>query len=995
MIINHIISKHLYVYQSTRILQINFPHTHISLLYMHMPLCIDRLRIMGDALISQIFEQFTAITTEMIGKEYNLVVGVEKEIYNITDKLQIVRRLIESAERRQVSDREVKLWLESLKDVAYDMDDVICEWNTATRKMEIKTNQHQSSHNKVCFSFLPFSCFNLSRVVYRRDIAITIRDINTRLDEIEKKGKTYGLVKIDGGGQESMVRTRASSSSSSIEVPDVFGRKEDTRALLSKLCSESSTQAVEETLQIISIVGLGGMGKTTLAKLIYNCDEVKAHFTEWIWVGISDQYNDVRVAKAIVESVEKCEPNVTELETALQLVKNSLNGKKFLLVLDDMGQYKSSFWEQLKFNLKSGAPGSRVLVTTRTEHVARMMKSSYIHQLGQLSDDDCWALFSRIAFNEKEAENIKLQGVGKQISRKCKGLPLSAYTIGGLMRSKTNLAGWKDVLNSEFWDVKGAEEDLSPPLMLSYYDLPSKLRQCFIYCAKFPKYYYIEADNLIKLWMAQGYLTGEKLEMEATGRDYLDELIERCFFQNMEKDKKSGIVTRFKMHDIVHDFAQYFTKNECAIVQPDSREQQAYSASANIRHLTWIRGDDTAFPISIDKSEKLHTFWVQSFYDSPPIVSQVDVVSSALLHQMKYLKALDLSHNRLRVLPDEVEKVINLRYLNLSFNPIEKLPESVCDLYNLQTLKLVACNHLTELPQGIGKLENLRHLEIDKTDNLSVLPGGISQLSALRKLSKFVIRGGGGDANEAACRIKDLRNLNKLQGRLDLEGLGNVADASEAKMAELKKKEDLLTLSMNFKPLMQTDQIMCDVAEALQPNTNLVHLEINSYGGCQFPNWIVSLIHLKKLVILECQSCEQLPALGELPLLEKLHLESINNLKCIDHQFLHSNPSFEEEKVAFPKLKKLEIVKMRNLQEWNFTSAGCEVDESNMRIMPVLRHFKVSECDKLETLPETLLQTTTAVKRLSIRKCTILQQKYRRGGDERRRISHIRKIKVS
>ncbi|KAL0282138.1 UNVERIFIED_CONTAM: hypothetical protein Sradi_7270900 [Sesamum radiatum] len=226
------------------------------------------------------------------------------------------------------------------------------------------------------------------------------------------------------------------------------------------------------------------------------------------------------------------------------------------------------------------------------------------------------------------------------------------------------------------------------------------------------------------------------------------------------------------------------------------------SSHKRARHVTLIRSEDARFP-DVPNVESFFTFWVQSFHDSPPIVSQLDRVEPELLRRLARVRALDLSRNRIGELPKEIGNLISLKYLNLSHNPFWELPANLCDLYNLQTLKLSACDHLRKLPPHIGRLINLRHLEIDRTDSLKTLPKGIGNLKSLHTLSKFIIVRGN-DRGEATCGLEDLNNLNNLRGSLRIEGLGYVANADEAKTAELQNKNHLSELQMDFSPAVQT-----------------------------------------------------------------------------------------------------------------------------------------------------------------------------------------------
>lgn len=217
-----------------------------------------------------------------------------------------------------------------------------------------------------------------------------------------------------------------------------------------------------------------------------------------------------------------------------------------------------SKWEPLKNSLKNGAPGSRILVTSRSERVVGMMGSSYMHRLGQISDSDCWTFFSRIGFSGRTNEDREdLEDIGRRIVRKCKGLPLAAKTMGSLLRFKVTEQEWKTVLDNQIWELEEVAIDLFPHLYLSYDDLSPILKRCFSYCAIFPKDTVINVNRFIRIWMAQGYLnTVENNQQEAKGREYFMNLAMLSFFHELERnDKNTSVIISCKMLDVVHDFS--------------------------------------------------------------------------------------------------------------------------------------------------------------------------------------------------------------------------------------------------------------------------------------------------------------------------------------------------------------------------------------------------------------------------------------------------------
>ena len=354
---------------------------------------------------------------------------------------------------------------------------------------------------KVC-SFLPSLSFCFRRVknlALRHEIGHKIKTLNETLDKIAKDRVTYGF---DLTKQHDVVEHIKTTSF--VDVSNIIGRDNFRDDLLSNLLGKGSQE--DRKPQVISLVGMGSIGKSTLAQLAYNDPEVQAHFQVRMRVCVSEPFDQCKIAIAICQELDFESPhNISELQSLLGKICDLIRRKKFLLVLDNVWTENSSMWEPFKFALEHGAKGSKILVTTCKYRVAKMMGSVHIINLGVLSDEDCWLMINKIVFSDDD-QHKDLEDLGKQLANKCKGLPLAAKTLGGLMRNKRSREQWKNMLDSSLWELEDFEKGLLAPLLLSYYDFPLALKHFFLYCAIFPKDFLFSKDQLVLQWMAQGYI---------------------------------------------------------------------------------------------------------------------------------------------------------------------------------------------------------------------------------------------------------------------------------------------------------------------------------------------------------------------------------------------------------------------------------------------------------------------------------------------------------
>ncbi|KAJ7947221.1 CC-NBS-LRR disease resistance protein [Quillaja saponaria] len=470
----------------------------------------------------------------------------DKLLSRLKTALLAVNPVLNDAEKKQIRDPAVKAWLDELNDAVYQADDLLDE---------IETNA-KTAAKKVPKNF--FSAYFSS---YDRDLASRTEHV---IDLIELIGKDKDVLKLEEGvGKKLSDRI---PSTSLVEASDVVGREQDKEAIVNLLLSDDESG---EKISVIPVVGMGGIGKTTLAQLAYDDDKVKQRFDLKAWVCVSEELDVLKVTKTVLEAVTNCRFDTKDLNVIQLDLQESLIGKKFLIVLDDVWNESYDHWEFLKRPFNYGAEGSKIIVTTRNENVALLMQTRLIYHLEHLSEDDCWSLFAKHAFCLKDFNAYPdLEIIGREIVKKCGGLPLAAKTLGGLLRSKSDVEEWNSILKSDIWDLP--KSDIIPALRISYHYLPPNLKRCFMYCSIFPKDYEFHEKHLILLWMAENYLQPSKREkrLEDVGSEYFHDLASRSFFQ-----QSNNYSRRFVMHDLVHDLATYVAGEFCFMSEGKDAQQ--------------------------------------------------------------------------------------------------------------------------------------------------------------------------------------------------------------------------------------------------------------------------------------------------------------------------------------------------------------------------------------------------------------------------------------
>ncbi|KAG5227242.1 disease resistance protein [Salix suchowensis] len=545
----------------------------------------------SSALASILLGNFTTGVSEELGR----VFGLQTEFEKLKSTFETVQAVLKDAEEKQLKNEGIKIWLKDLKDAAYDADDVLDEFSIEAQRRRQRRGLKDRLRS--------FSSLDQNPLVFRFKMAHKLKNVRERFVDIDMRKNKFELTK--GVGENDADRFDWRITSSLVDEKEIYGRDNEKEELISMLLDKS------DDLSVFAIHGMGGVGKTTLAQLVYSDASVERRFDLRIWVCVSDDFDIRRLTRAIIESIEDKPCTLQELDTLQRHLQEKLIGRRFLLVVDDVWDHYHENWNALKDALRVGAGGCAIIITTRLKQVADRMATIPVHQMGRLSEDDSWLLFERHAFGARRREEyMHLESIGKAIVNKCDGLPLALKAMGSSLRLKRTELEWLSVKESEIWNLPDECGRILPALKLSYNNLPPHLKQCFGFCCMFPKDDVMKKDQLVKLWMANGFIDPEgQMDLHETGYKIFDDLVGRSIFQEVKEDGFGNITC--KMHDLMHDLATSVMKEECCLIEDRRRGPRI---PKTVRHMSFPDGCLSYYDKDLVKMQSLRS--LISFKDS-------------------------------------------------------------------------------------------------------------------------------------------------------------------------------------------------------------------------------------------------------------------------------------------------------------------------------------------------------------------------------------------
>ncbi|KGN53095.1 putative disease resistance protein RGA3 [Cucumis sativus] len=886
---------------------------------------------MADFLWSFAVDEVLKKTVKLVAEQIGMSWGFKKDLSKLRDSLLMVEAILRDVNRIKAEHQALRLWVEKLEHIVFEADVLLDElsYEDLRRKVDARPVRSFVSSSK-------------NPLVFRLKMANKIKAIAKRLDEHYCAASIMGLVAITSKEVESEP-SQILETDSFLDEIGVIGREAEVLEIVNKLLELSKQEAA---LSVLPIVGIGGLGKTSLAKAIFHHEMIRENFDRMIWVCVSEPFVINKILRAILETLNANFGGLDNKEALLQELQKLLRNKKYFLVLDDVWNENPDLWNELRACLLKANKkfGSVIVVTTRSDEVANIVETNHQrHRLRKLSNDYCWTLFEKCAFGSDLPVTPRVDHViREELVKRFGGIPLVVKVFGGMVKLDKNKCcqGLRSTLENLIISPLQYENSILSTIKLSVDRLPSSsLKQCFAYCSNFPRGFLFIREPLVQMWIAQGFIhlpSGSNVTMEDIGANYFNTLLSRSLFQDVVKDDRERILY-CKMHDVVHDVACAISNAQKLRLSGKSNGDKALSIGHEIRTLHCSENVVERFHLPTFDSHVFHNEISNFTYLC------VLIIHSWFIHQ----------------LPDSIAKLKHLRYLDISHSLIRTLPDSIVSLYNLQTLRLGS--KIMHLPTKLRKLVNLRHLEFSLSTQTKQMPQHLSRLLQLQTLSSFVV------GFDKGCKIEELGPLNNLKGELSLFHLEHVKSKTEAMAANLAMKENISDLYFQWSLLSEREDCSnndLNVLEGLRPHKNLQALKIENFGGV-LPNGLF-VENLVEVILYDCKRCETLPMLGHLSKLELLHIRCLDSVKSIGDEFYGNNNSYHNEwsSLLFPKLKTLHISQMKSLELWQEIGSSSNYGAT----FPHLESLSIVWCSKLMNIPN-LFQVPPKLQSLKIFYC--------------------------
>ncbi|CAJ2662727.1 unnamed protein product [Trifolium pratense] len=902
---------------------------------------------MADSVVSFLLGHLS----QLLQHQANLLFGVEDKIQSLQNELEIINAYLKTSSKgNKNNNKEIeKIVLSQIRDVAHLAEDVIDTFiaNVAIYKRRNVLGRmfHSVDHAKLL-----------------HDVAENIDKIKTKLKDIHENNIKYNPESSNQSTSATEEEERKRSLQRlrrNVEEENVVGFVHQSEVVISRLIDGDSPH-----LNVVSIIGMGGLGKTTLARKVYNSDKVKKHFNCHAWVSVSNECRTRELLLGLLQNLmpehdyeSRCGNKIKKKgkKKHNEAVSNSqgfsslsddelkkrvwefLKLKKYMLVLDDL--WKIQDWEEVKDAFPDGNIGSRILITSRLKEVASHTGRDPPYYLQFLNEEQSWELFSKKVLRGEECP-CDLESLGKQIVKSCDGLPLSIVVLAGLLANKEKShKEWSKVLGHVNWYLTQDEETniKDVVLKLSLDDLPSRLKPCFLYLGIFPEDSEIHVRRLLHLWVAEGFIqeTGSR-DAYDVAEDYLYELIDRSLIQVVRVEDMEGVQT-CRLHDLLRDLCiteskeynifEVFTDTNI-LIAPKPRRLSVHST---ISHY-------------VSSSTKDHSCVRSLFVSDPNFVENNEW--KWLTKDFKLVRVLDLERRYYKFkIPSNLGNFIHLRYLRIGSQYILSVPDSICNLQNLQTLYFESPTLREFLgipisfPYGIIKLKHLTHVYSNRP---IVLRGSSSKLDG-----------------EVMWRLQTIGFI-----ALDKKTTYLIEKGSFPKLRTIRVqifKDDVPTMLLCLQKLMHLNELEIEffaynLEEVLQSMKHLTHLSILKIT--YLPNLVTHVVmfppNITKLALVRIGHLNDdgMKVIGSLA---KLQIFILNGLtygfgdsgSCFDFNFAQD---------WFPTLQEFQMADFP-IRNWKLANGS----------MSRLQILTVDNCPELDSLPSELWSLTT-LRKVCVRK---------------------------